>query len=55
MKFTIAHNNYNVFDMEKSLAFYQRRSVCMKTPHRAEDGSFLIIYWATSRHLILWS
>lgn len=45
MKFTFAHNNFNVLDLEKSLEFYakaldlheQRRIV-------APDGSFIIVY-----------
>ena len=45
MTFRFAHNNFNVRDLDKSLAFYkealglteQRRSV-------AEDGSFIIVF-----------
>lgn len=45
MKFTFAHNNFNVLDLEKSLAFYkdalqlveQRRVV-------ASDGSFVLVF-----------
>ena len=45
MKFQMYHENYNVRDLERSLAFYDRalglrekRRIC------AEDGSFIIVY-----------
>lgn len=45
MKFTFAHNNFNVIDLEKSLAFYREalglEEVSRKT---AADGSFIIVY-----------
>ncbi len=45
MKFTFAHNNFNVIDLEKSLAFYREalglEEVSRKT---AADGSFVIVY-----------
>ncbi len=45
MTFTFAHNNFNVFDLEKSLAFYQE-ALGLKEVHRkeAEDGSFILVY-----------
>ena len=45
MQFTFAHYNYNVFDLDKSLAFYKEalglEEVCRK---EAEDGSFIIVF-----------
>lgn len=45
MKFVIEHNNINVRDLDKSLAFYQE-AVGFKETRRieAEDGSFIIVY-----------
>ena len=45
MTFTFAHNNFNVRDLEKSLAFY-RQALDLTEIRRitAEDGSFIIIY-----------
>ncbi len=45
MKFTFMHNNFNVFDLEKSLAFYEA-ALDLKEESRivAEDGSFIIVY-----------
>ncbi len=45
MKFRMVHNNFNVFDLNKSIKFYQD-AFDMKEVHRitAEDGSFIIVY-----------
>lgn len=45
MKFTFAHNNFNVKDLEKSLAFYEA-SLGLKETRRitAPDGSFIIVF-----------
>ena len=47
MRFRMVHENYNVADLEKSLAFYEKalglKEVRRKTP---EDGSFIIVYIA---------
>ena len=45
MTFTFAHNNFNVRDLEKSLAFY-RQALDLTEIRRitAEDGSFIIVY-----------
>lgn len=45
MQFTFAHYNYNVLDLEKSLAFYQE-ALGLEEVHRkeAEDGSFILVY-----------
>lgn len=47
MKFQMIHNNINVFDLEKSLAFYDE-ALGLKEVRRitAEDGSFIIVYTA---------
>ncbi len=45
MKFTFAHNNLNVFDLEKSLNFYQDALGLQVVRRReAEDGSFILVY-----------
>jgi Glyoxalase/Bleomycin resistance protein/Dioxygenase superfamily. len=45
MNFRFAHNNFNVVNLEKSLAFYKEalglEEVRRKT---AEDGSFIIVF-----------
>ena len=45
MKFTIAHNNINVYDLDKSIAFY-REALGLEEVRRtvAEDGSFIIVF-----------
>ncbi|HEY3352186.1 MAG TPA: VOC family protein [Polyangia bacterium] len=45
MKFTFAHNNINVFDLDRSLAFY-REALGLREVGRIAppDGSFLIVY-----------
>lgn len=45
MKFKMVHENYNVFDLEKSLAFYEKAlGLTEKRRKKAEDGSFIIVY-----------
>lgn len=45
MKFTFAHNNLNVYDLEKSLEFYSK-ALGLKAIRRkeADDGSFVLVY-----------
>ena len=45
MTFTFAHNNFNVRDLDKSLAFY-RDALGLTEVNRvtAEDGSFIIVF-----------
>ena len=45
MKFKMIHENYNVFDLNRSLAFYEK-ALGLKEIHRIEapDGSFIIVY-----------
>jgi len=45
MKFTFAHNNFNVFDLEKSLKFYQEALGLEEVRRKdADDGSFTIVF-----------
>ena len=45
MKFRMVHENYNVVDLDKSLAFYEK-ALGLKEARRktAEDRSFIIVY-----------
>ena len=45
MKFTFAHNNQNVYDLEKSLEFYDK-ALGLKEVRRnvASDGSFILVF-----------
>ena len=45
MKFTFAHNNFNVIDLDKSLKFYEE-ALGLKEVKRKEaaDGSFILVY-----------
>ena len=45
MKFKMVHENYNVVDLEKSLAFYEK-ALGLKEKRRKtdEEGSFIIVY-----------
>ena len=45
MKFTFAHNNINVIDLNKSLAFYDKALGLKEVKRKeAEDGSFIIAF-----------
>ena len=45
MKFTIAHTNINVFDLERSIAFYKKAlGMDVLRSKKAEDGSFELAY-----------
>ncbi len=45
MKFQFCHNNINVFDIEKSVAFYEK-ALGFKEIRRSEaaDGSFILVF-----------
>ncbi len=45
MEFTFAHNNLNVFDLEKSLQFY-KEALGLEEVRRKEasDGSYIIVF-----------
>jgi lactoylglutathione lyase len=45
MKFTFAHNNINVLDLDRSLAFYKEAlGLEAVKRHEAKDGSFVLVY-----------
>lgn len=45
MQFTFAHYNYNVLNLEKSLAFYKEALGLEEVSRKeAEDGSFILVY-----------
>ncbi len=47
MKFKMIHENYNVQNLERSLAFYEEALGLTETRRKeAEDGSFIIVYVA---------
>ena len=45
MKFKMVHNNFNVFDLEKSLAFY-KEALGLKEVRRYEqpEGKFILVF-----------
>lgn len=50
MKFKMIHENYNVYDLDRSLKFYDE-ALDLKEVRRitAEDGSFIIVYLANEQ------
>ncbi len=45
MKFTMIHQNFNVFNLEKSLKFYKNAlNLTEARRMEAENGSFIIVY-----------
>jgi lactoylglutathione lyase len=45
MKFTFVHNNVNVFDLDKSMAFYKAALGLVETRRiNPADGSFIIVF-----------
>ena len=47
MRFRMVHENYNVVDLEKSLAFYEKALGLKEVRRRdADDGSYTIVYIA---------
>ena len=45
MQFKMVHENYNVFDLQKSLSFYKEALGLTEVRRKeAEDGSYIIIY-----------
>jgi lactoylglutathione lyase len=50
MRFTFAHNNINVLDLERSLAFYEEALGLREVRrHEAKDASFVLIYLGDGR------
>lgn len=55
MKFTFAHNNLNVYDLQKSLDFYKEAlGLTVQRTNDAADGSFTIVFLGdqTTPHLL---
>ena len=55
MEFTFAHNNFNVRDLDKSLAFYKEALGLTETRRKeAADGSYIIVFLGDgqSKHLL---
>lgn len=55
MKFTFAHNNLNVYDLQKSLDFYKEAlGLTVQRTSDAADGSFTIVFLGdqTTPHLL---
>lgn len=55
MKFTFYHNNINVFDLDKSIEFYQKALGLTVTREKsAEDGRFKLVFLGdeTTPHLL---
>lgn len=55
MEFTFAHNNFNVRDLDKSLAFYKEALGLTEVRRKeASDGSFIIVFLGDgqSKHLL---
>jgi lactoylglutathione lyase len=45
MQFKMVHENYNVFDLDRSLEFYKKAlGLTEKRRITAKDGSFIIVY-----------
>ena len=45
MQFKMIHENYNVFDLQKSLSFYKEALGLTEVRRKeAEDGSYIIVY-----------
>ena len=45
MKFTFAHNNLNVYDLQKSLDFYKEAlGLTVQRTKDADDGSFTLAF-----------
>jgi lactoylglutathione lyase len=50
MKFTFAHNNINVLDLDRSLSFYKEAlGLEPGKRHEAKDGSFVLVYLGDGR------
>lgn len=53
--FTFAHNNFNVFDLDKSLSFYKQALGLTESRRKeAKDGSYIIVFLTdgNSNHLL---
>ena len=55
MKFTFAHNNINVYDLDKSLRFYKEALGLSEVRRKeADDGKFILVFLGdeTTSHLL---
>lgn len=56
MKFSFYHNNINVFNLEKSLEFYQKAlGLTITREKEAGDGSFKLVFLETIPPLTCWN
>ena len=56
MKFTFAHNNFNVIDLDKSLKFYEEALGLKEYAARRRQTEALYSFiWATPRPATSWS
>ena len=56
MKFTFYHNNINVLDLEKSVAFYQKAlGLAITREKEADDGSFKLVFLGMKTLPICWN
>ncbi|NLO15869.1 MAG: lactoylglutathione lyase [Clostridiales bacterium] len=52
MHFSMVHTNFNVFDLDKSLAFYSEALGLTQSRRKvAKDGSFIIVFLKDDKHL----
>jgi len=50
MRFTFAHNNFNVLDLGKSVEFYKAAlGLTEVRRHEAKDGSFILVFLGDGR------
>ena len=50
MQFTFAHNNFNVLDLEKSIAFYREALQLQEVRRKvAPDSSFILVFLGDGR------
>ena len=47
MKFKMIHENYNVADLSKSIAFYEK-ALGLKEKRRTNGNGFIIVYLSTA-------
>lgn len=56
MQFQFAHYNYNVLNLEKSLAFYKEAlGLEEQSRKEAEDGSFILVYLPMALPVLIWN
>lgn len=55
MEFKFIHTNYNVKDLDKSMAFYEKLGLKETRRIAPGHGSFVIVYLGMEKHLLNWS